>query len=523
MYSRFAWGLRNFLGPTVSVDEAVGVVRRGLEQREERFLRLVERAVFGRVDSPYRRLLQLAGCEHGDLRALVAAHGLEGALAVIRDAGVYVTLEELKGRVPIVRGGQEIAAQAGDFDNPFLRHAWRTFSSGSSGPPAPAWLDLDHLATQTNHWLLMSQAHGLLGAPTALWLPAPPAATGVINILRRTRAGNPPQRWFVPLPPGEAGTARHRLATSGIVLLGRALGSALPRPELVRLEHAVTVARWAARAAATHGLGAVNTTVSQALRVSLAAQDAGISLEGVVFEVGGEPSTPTKVRMIRQAGARHVPRYASVEAGVMGLGCARPSDEGDYHLLQDVVALIPRAREVPWGGEIGVFCFTSLLPSTPKILLNVESDDFGIVERRDCGCPLGSLGYGVHLRRIQSAQKLTGEGMTLAGADMVRILEEVLPARFGGSALDYQLHEEEDARGFTRLVLLVSPGLELEDDAALVATILAELRATGPGEELAAAMWRQAGTLLVRRAPPVWTHTGKLAAVRTGRQGELAR
>ena len=56
---------------------------------------------------------------------------------------------------------------------------------------------------------------------------------------------------------------------------------------------------------------------------------------------------------------------------------------------------------------------------------------------------------------------MTGEGMTLIGTDMVRILEEDLPRRFGGSPLDYQLMEEEDERGFTRLSLVVSPDVVL--------------------------------------------------------------
>ena len=72
-------------------------------------------------------------------------------------------------------------------------------------------------------------------------------------------------------------------------------------------------------------------------------------------------------------------------------------------------------------------------------------------------CPLERYGYTEHISRIRSYSKLTGEGVTLVGSEMLRILEEVLPSRFGGSPLDYQLLEEEDEQGFTRLHLLVSP------------------------------------------------------------------
>ena len=98
--------------------------------------------------------------------------------------------------------------------------------------------------------------------------------------------------------------------------------------------------------------------------------------------------------------------------------------------------------------------------------MNVESDDYGVIEEQSCGCPLECYGYTEHLREIRSFRKLTGEGVALVGSDMVRILEEVLPGRLGGSPLDYHLMEEEDADGFTRLSLVVSPRIEIADEQA---------------------------------------------------------
>jgi hypothetical protein len=158
--------------------------------------------------------------------------------------------------------------------------------------------------------------------------------------------------------------------------------------------------------------------------------------------------------------------------------------------------------------------YTTLLPTAPKLMLNVESDDFGIVETRSCGCPFDELGYPRHIRQIRSFKKLTGEGMTLVGTDMVRVLEEVLPARFGGSPLDYQLREEEDERGYTRLTLLVNPRLQIADEKEIVETLLGSLTQAGAGAEITRAMWAQAGTVRVRREEPVWTSTGKLMPFR---------
>ena len=52
----------------------------------------------------------------------------------------------------------------------------------------------------------------------------------------------------------------------------------------------------------------------------------------------------------------------------------------DLHLFSDCDALIQRSREVTDSGlSVGAFLFTSLLPPAPKILLNVESGDYGTV------------------------------------------------------------------------------------------------------------------------------------------------
>jgi hypothetical protein len=110
---------------------------------------------------------------------------------------------------------------------------------------------------------------------------------------------------------------------------------------------------------------------------------------------------------------------------------------------------------------------------------------------------------------VWSSRKLTGEGVTLVGSEMMRILEEVLPNRFGGSPMDYQLLEEEDEGGFTRLNLLVSPRIEIDDDTVVIEVVLQALGRAGAGGDLARLTWDQAGTLQVRRQEPIWTARGK--------------
>jgi hypothetical protein len=140
----------------------------------------------------------------------------------------------------------------------------------------------------------------------------------------------------------------------------------------------------------------------------------------------------------------------------------------------------------------------------------VESDDYGVVESRSCGCLLESYGYTEHILHIRSFRKLTGEGVTLVGSEMIRILEEVLPARFGGSPLDYQLLEEEDENGFTRISLLVSPKVQIVDESKVIEVILEAMEHSSVAADLARAIWSQGNTLRVKREEPIWTARGKL-------------
>src|SRR5438093_12224151 len=98
MLARLARDLPPFLRRPLGAAQAAQIIRRRLETRSERFLHLFERTVYPYPNSPYRRLLRAAGCEPGDLRALVASEGVDGALGRLADRGVYLSFEEFKGQ-----------------------------------------------------------------------------------------------------------------------------------------------------------------------------------------------------------------------------------------------------------------------------------------------------------------------------------------------------------------------------------------------------------------------------------------
>jgi len=509
---RFARGLPGHFRLGLTRERAEAVIRERLANRADRFLRLLERGVFGHPTSPYLPMLKAAGCELGDVAAMVRRDGLEAALEALAAEGVTASFEEFKGRARVARPGAAARMSARDFDNPHLSRYYMGTTGGSSGAGTRVSMELDHYAAQAPHELVATAAYGLLDAPTAAWLSVLPSPACLGVMLRRAPFGRPLAKWFSQVTERQGGaTLKDRLASRTILAASRLYGVPFPSPEHVPLDRAVEIARWLRRAADAHGRSVLITHVSCALRVAVAAREAGFDLNSVVMWAGSEPPTSAKVRLIRASGAEWIPGYWMIEAGFLAQGCAAPTDDTDVHLFSDAFALITRRQRVADNDTtVDAFYFTTLLPTAPKLMINVEIDDFGVVERRRCGCPLDALGLDLHLRQIHSLSKLTGEGMTLVGAEAVRILEEVLPARFGGMPLDYQLAEEEGDDGLTSVILIVSPRVGPLDDAAILEAFLTAMGQTGPGPRLARATWAQANTLRVRREHPRPTAQGKL-------------
>ena len=106
--AHFLCSLTSFLRQPISPQEAQVTLRRRLERRETDSLSLARQAIYQNAASPYRQLLSLASCEYGDLERLVSQEGVEGALRILFRHGVYLTVDEFKGRRPAVRGSAMI-------------------------------------------------------------------------------------------------------------------------------------------------------------------------------------------------------------------------------------------------------------------------------------------------------------------------------------------------------------------------------------------------------------------------------
>jgi hypothetical protein len=100
--------------------------------------------------------------------------------------------------------------------------------------------------------------------------------------------------------------------------------------------------------------------------------------------------------------------------------------------------------------------------------------------------------------------------MALLDSDVVTVLEEALPRRFGGGPADYQLIEDEGPDGQPRLRLLVHPRVGPLDPGSVVDAFLAGIGQDSGARRVGALTWRGARLLQVERRPPVTTGAGKI-------------
>jgi hypothetical protein len=502
--------LPSFLRRPVAVEEARSVLRRRLEQRDSDFLALAKRAIYDHRRSPYRELLRSVGCEYGDLARLVREDGVDEVLRALCRRGVYLTVDEFKGRRPVRRGSTVIDVQPHDLWNPLTRAHVVGQTTGSRGARTTVPIDLAWIRDEAVNECLDADARGGRSWAHGRWMI--PGGGNLVFMLLFSVAGTPPVRWFSPVDPNSRDLhPRYRWATSLLRWGGRLAGVPLPLPEHVPFEDPTPILRWlgdARRSGASPYLVAYTSSI---IRVCRAAREAGVDLSGVRALATGEPLTATRLATIRATGLSATPIYASVDTGIIGKGCLAPSASDEVHLFQDLLAAIQPPLDTERSGlSAHALLVSSLRDTTPLVLLNVSLGDQGIVSERRCGCPLERLGWTTHLSTIRSFEKLTAGGMTFLDSDLVHVIEEVLPARFGGTGADYQLVESERVGGFPALRLLVHPRVGLVPPESVVEAFLSAIANGSDTRRIMGMMWRDARLLAVERRAPLMTPSGKI-------------
>ena len=530
--ARLLLGLPRFLRRPPPASAAHAVIRQRLRERDRIFLDLVRRAIYAVPRSPYARLLRLAGCERGDLERLVQTDGLEGALAALYRAGVFLRSDEAKGRRPVIRGNASFTLEPGALRNPLLTTHFRMHTGGSAGAPATIPIDLATIRDRAVNRQILLEARGGVGATYVEW--GVPGSQTLFTVLEYACAGLPVRDWLLKVDP--ASPTLHPAYRWSLQLTRAAslvAGRPLARPEYVPADQARVVARRIAGILAAGQTAWYNGTVSSGVAIAAAAEAEGLDLRGARFATGSEPMTAARQAAVRRAGVSVVVGFGTTETSRIGYGCLDEGTVNDVHVLGDLNAVIQPGPMGPApAGDRGpgfpprALLLTPVSPTAPLVALNLSLGDQAYLDQRDCGCPYHRTGWTTHLRDIESFEKLKAGGMTFLDTDVIRILEADLPARFGGGPTDYQLLEEDDAGGHPRVVLVVRPEVGPLDPGAVTAWFLERLGRGSGAERIMALTWQQSGILeVVRRAPEI-TAAGKVLPVLRAagrREGESGR
>lgn len=504
-FLRYARRLRRFLAQPLQPDQGVALVQRMLREREQNFLRLIQHAVYGQPNSPYQKLLRWAGVEYGDIERLVRSEGIEATLERLLDIGVYVSLDEFKGKRAVQRAQLHLDTKQETFDNPLGTKEFRLSTSGSSARARRVAANLDHIIVEGAHRMLVWRSIDRPIPHRAVWRSVPPGASGIKEALAYAKYGRPLTRWFSQTPVCWGPT----FIPSSLFLHYTVWASAglIPRPTYTPLEEARRVADWLAHNAAEGAY--ISLPVTAAVAVAEEARQRGYDYRGVVFRTGGEPLTPLKAALIESTGATLRYQWSMSEVGPIAACCAHRTDVDEMHLFSSAFAIVARPRPLydDWNSARAIY-LTTLSPTAPKLMLNVEIGDSAVVHQRACGCPLDQLGFTLHLHQIRSYEKLTTVGMHITGEQILQLVERVLPQVHGGSMLDYQLAEDHGGTR-TRLYVIVDPRAPIVEPERIPETVLKFLSREGRSGWMMAEHFRQARVIQVLRRPPFVTPTGK--------------
>ena len=383
------------------------------------------------------------------MRSTVRDVGLEATLDRLHDAGVHVTLEEFKGRRPIERPGLSLPLDLRAFENPLATPHYIASTGGSRGTPRRVSVDL----------ALLEQEGAYHAAVPGQLRPCREAVCGLARdpaeCLRHQQPPAPGQDRRLPWRAGSTPTAlrvtreavKFALFTHYTVRAGRLAGAKLPAPEYCPPEDGERVARWLAEMTARGH--------ARRARHSGRPRRAGVP--------GRSRSRPRHRRHLLPLRRRALYRGEGRDRGRGGRNGGVPLHDGRDRADRRGVRRRPRrsttctcsatgspsssatGRSTARGLTVGALHYTTLNASSPKLMINVESDDYGVLEERACGCVLGELGPDAPPSRHPQLREADERGQPLprrrparAGgrdpAPPIRWPAHRLPARRGGGA-----------------------------------------------------------------------------------------
>lgn len=508
--AHFFTQLPAYLRRPLTTEAARQSLTQRLRARENAFLGKLRLDIYGRPGSPYFHLLRHAGCEFGDIESVVRRAGVEQALRELFRGGVYLTVDEFKGRKVAQRGSMKIEVRPELLQAPRTSYGLPSSSGGSRGKGNLVLTDLAFIGACAANAAVSLGVRGGENWRKAVW--ESPGAGLRFRTVKYAGFTTMPAATFSQVDPNSQDIpAYFRWNLLLLSWVSRLAGRPLPWPTYAPLSDPSPLAAWLQRIRRAGETPHVQTFPGSAVILARFAVENGYDISGSWVTVSGEPITAARIATMKAAGCNVIPRYGSIETGAIGYGCAHPEDSDDLHLLNDMHGMIHAGEG---GAAIGLppkaLLMTSLHAQAPFVMLNLSMGDQAEMSERRCRCPLEQAGWAQHLWEVRSFEKLTAMGVTFDGSTLIPVLEEVLPARFGGRPTDYQLVEAEGAGGVPALKLIVHPRLGELDDQAIVEVFLAAIGRRSASNEMMVRRWRDGKTLTVERREPSMTRGGKI-------------
>jgi hypothetical protein len=500
-----------FLRKRITFEQAEEQTRRLLASRVERFLELARTQIYECPGNAYLRLLKHAGCEFSDLQTHVYRHGLEETLIELAKQGVYLTSDEFKGHRDVIRGQVSFRVFPREFQRRVSTAGFTIQSSGTRNAPVSTFSQLDWRILRLMALTLTYTANGIFSSAYAQYQPILSGRAG--SVLTRGKIGIPTDRWFAPKIQinNWLETKYHYLTAYLIAVMGNWFGPGIAKPEFLEIGEVRPIVEWILQKRRDGKTCCINAVHSICVRIAQVASEMGVSLEGTTFLGHGEPLTQFKRALIEKAGARVFTNYSLGGNINAGLGCGKPAFTDEVHVHQSLLALVEHPKPIDsTRPPIYPLLATTLHPLAPRLLLNVANGDYATFVKRDCGCALERIGFTQHLHTIRSFEKFTSEGMNYFIVDLFELLEKTIPSEFGGGSGDYQLVEEEDGNGQTRLTLVVHPEVRMLNEEKLLARLRAVLAQGSRGNRFMTKLWHDEGTFRVIRKTPYASPRGKI-------------
>jgi len=168
---------------------------------------------------------------------------VESALGALHRAGVYLTLEEFKGRRLVRRGSSTVEVDPRRLWNSRSAPVVYAQSSGSRGSGTPVPVTIAGVRDTGIDKCVALDARGGLAWAHAVW--GVPGGAAIVHVLRLATFGTVPARWFSQLDPAAAGLAGpYRWVPRLLRWAGWLTGLRLPAPSHVPVDRPEPILQW---------------------------------------------------------------------------------------------------------------------------------------------------------------------------------------------------------------------------------------------------------------------------------------